>query len=58
MSTLTSDSPADDTNSATDGNAATNAGAGEEQMGCFRFGLRGMPQIIAYYCPFIACLKT
>ena len=45
MSPLTSDSPADDTNGATDGNAATNAGAGEEQAGCFRFSLRGMPQI-------------
>ena len=58
MSTLTSDSPADDTNGATDGNAATNAGAGEEQTGCFRFSLRVMPQVIAHFYPFIACLKT
>ena len=54
MSTLTSDSPANDTNSATDGNAATNAGAWEEQTGCFRLSLRGMPQVIALFCSFIA----
>ena len=54
MSTLTSDSPADDTNSATDGNAATNAGAWKEQAGCFRLSLRGMPQIIAHFCSFYA----
>ena len=58
MSPLTSDSPADDTNGPTDGNAATNAGAWKEQAGCFRFSLRGMPQIIANFYPFIACLKT
>ena len=39
MSTLTSNSPADDTNGATDGNTATNAGAREEQTGCFRLSL-------------------
>ena len=54
MSTLTSDSPADDTNGPTDGNAATNAGAWKEQTGCFRLSLRGMLQIIAYFCSFIA----
>jgi len=37
---VSSDSPANDTNSATDGNTATNAGAWKEQTGCFRFGLR------------------
>jgi len=36
---VSSDSPANDTDGATDGNAATNAGAGEEQAGCFRFSL-------------------
>jgi len=37
---VSSNSPADDTNSATDGNAATNAGAWKEQAGCFRLSLR------------------
>ena len=39
MSTLTSDSPANDTNTATNGNAATDAGAREEQTSCFRLSL-------------------
>ena len=54
MSPLTSDSPADDTNGSTDGNAATNAGAWEEQTGCFGLSLRGMLQIIAHFYRFIA----